>query len=108
MGTTPVALYRRGNTTSARLDHVRLGIDVASFTRNGVEWVTGRSGGVSTFATDPPPGTGRIWTLDAGTTYPETLYLYNDQGDHWSWDPAIDMLLADYRDALAVVNGNFR
>jgi len=108
MGTTPVALYRRGNTTSARLDHVRLGIDVLSFPRNRVEWVTGRSGGVSSYATNPPPGNGRVWTLDAGTTYPDALYLYNDQDDHWSWEPAADMPLEDYRSALALVNRNFR
>ena len=109
MGTTPVALYRRGNSKTARLDHVRPGYDVITVARGGTERVLGRSGGVSTFATDPPPGNGKVWTLDAGTNYPDgILYLWNDQDDHWSWEPAVDMPLDDYRQALRDVNGKFR
>src|SRR3954454_23127525 len=108
MGITPVALYRRGNSTTARFDHVRVGTDVMSFMQNGTEWVVGRSGGVSTFSTNPPPGNGRIWALAAGASYPDPLYLNNDSGAHWSWEPSVDMPLTDYRSALAAVGRNFQ
>ena len=106
MGTTPIDLYRRGNATSPRMDHVRP-IDVASFTRNGVEWVAARSGGISTFASSTPPGRGRIWRLPAGVFYPDELLLDNDHGNHWSWEPAQDMELTRYRALLAAVGRNF-
>jgi hypothetical protein len=88
------------------MDHVRP-IDVASFARDGVEWVMGRSGGISTFATPIPPGRGRIWRLPAGSAIPDDLHLENDHGDHWSWEPAQDMEMARYRAALAVVARSF-
>jgi len=106
MGTTPVDLYRRGNATSPRMDHVR-SIDVTSFTRNGVEWVAARSGGISAFASSSPPGRGRIWHLPAGGRYSDELVLNNDHGAHWSWEPAQDMELTRYRALLAAVGRNF-
>jgi hypothetical protein len=99
-GPTPIALFRRGNATGPRLDHIRAGIDVAIFVRDGVEWVVGRSGGVSTFSRSPPPGGGRVWTLDAGSDYPDILFLNNDHADHWAWEPTADMPISDYRAAL--------
>ena len=107
MGTTTVDLYRRGNASSARLDHVRRQ-DVTTYQQNGVEWVKGKSGGVSTFAVNSPPGAGRVWHLAQGTSYPPELYVWNDHGNHWSWEPDFDMSLADYRAALASVSGNFK
>ena len=106
MGITPVDLYRRGNATSARMDHVRP-IDVIIFTRNGVEWVAGRSGGISTFASAALPGHGRMWRLLAGTSYPDELVLDNDHGNQWSWEPATDMELTHYRALLAALGRNF-
>ena len=106
MGTTPVQLYRRGNASSPRLDHVRP-IDVTIFIRNGIEWVAARSGGISTFAFPTLPGRGRIWRLPAGTQYPDELILNNDHGDHWSWEPAQDMALSRYRTLLSAVARNF-
>jgi len=106
MGTTPVDLYRRGNAMGPRMDYVRP-IDVTSFTRNGVEWVAARSGGISTFASSTPPGRGRIWRLPAGVLYSDELWLDNDHGNHWSWEPAQDMELTRYRALLAAVGRNF-
>ena len=99
-GPTPIALFGRGNVTSPRLDHVRAGIDVAAFVREGIEWVVSESGGVSTFARNPPPGNGRVWVLDAGSDYPDILVLNDDHGDHWMWEAAVDMPVSDYRAAL--------
>jgi hypothetical protein len=106
MGITSIDLYRRGNSSSPRMDNVRP-VDVASFIRNGAEWVGGRSGGISTFASPTPPGRGRIWRLPAGTLYSDELHLENDHGDHWSWGPARDMKMARYRAFLAAVGQNF-
>jgi hypothetical protein len=88
------------------MDHVRP-IDVMSFTRNGVQWVAARSGGISTFASSTPPGRGRIWRLPAGVLYSDELWLDNDHGNHWSWEPAQDMELTRYRALLAAVGRNF-
>jgi hypothetical protein len=44
------------------MDNVRP-VDVTSFIQNGVEWVRGRSGGKSTFASASLPGRGKIWRL---------------------------------------------
>ena len=106
MGVTPVDLYRRGNATGPRMDNIRP-VDVASFTQNGTEWVRGRSGGISTFATPTLPGRGRIWRMPAGTSYSDELHLENDQDDHWSWEPALDMELTRYRALLTAVGRNF-
>ncbi len=88
------------------MDNVRP-VDVTSFIRSGAECVRGRSGGISTFASAAPPGRGRIWRLPAGTSYPDELYLENDHGDHWSWEPARDIEMARYRAFLAAVGRNF-
>jgi len=36
---TPVDLYRRGNATSPRMDHVRPNKDIAIYENNGQIWV---------------------------------------------------------------------
>jgi hypothetical protein len=106
MGVTLIGLHRRGNASSPRMDDVRP-VDVTSFIRNGAQWLRGRSGGISTFASPAPPGRGKIWRLPAGASYPDELYLENDHGDHWSWEPARDIEMARYRSFLAQVGRNF-
>jgi hypothetical protein len=88
------------------MDHVRP-IDVMIFIWNGVAWVAGRSGGISTFGSAMLPGQGKIWRLPAGTAYSDELILNNDHGSHWSWEPAQDMELSRYRALLAVLGRNF-
>ena len=63
MGTTPVALYKRGNNGGPRMDHVRP-VDVTIFVSHGAAWVRRRSGGISTFSS-VPSGRGRVWRLPA-------------------------------------------
>ncbi len=106
MGRTTCDLYRMGNATSARLDHVRP-IDVEHTVVAGVDWVRAGTGGVSTFSV-PAPGKGRWWKLAAGYDYGTLLLVWNDVGNHWSWEPSIDMPLSDYRSLLDTANRHFR
>ena len=39
MAKTPVALYRRGNSQSPRMDNVRLDKDIAAYEQNEIIWV---------------------------------------------------------------------
>jgi hypothetical protein len=61
---TAVDLYRRGNATSPRMDHVRPNKDIAIYENNGQIWVKetlvdGQTlGGISTFSVQ---GIGRLW-----------------------------------------------
>jgi len=75
--------------------------------QNGQEWVSGRSGGISTFASPVPPGTGRIWQLPRGSSYSDALYLVNDHSDHWLWEPTRDMEMSRYRALLIDVGRKF-
>ena len=107
MKQTPIDLYRLGNASSARLDRLRPD-EVGIVARDGRDWVVGRSGGVSTF--EAPTGLrGRHWwRLSAQTAYDETLmHLWNDFGNHWSWEPAANMPLAQFVDALVELNAKF-
>ena len=88
------------------MDSVRP-IDVSIFMQNGVEWVSGRSGGISTFASPTPPGNGKIWRLRVGSSYSDELHLENDFADHWLWEPAHDMEMTRYRALLADVGLKF-
>jgi hypothetical protein len=89
------------------MENVRAGKDVITFTQNGRQWVSGGSGGISTFASSTPPGTGRIWRLPQGSSYSDTLHLVNNHGDHWSWEPAQDMEMSRYRALLTDVGRKF-
>jgi hypothetical protein len=103
---TTTDLYRRGNVSTPRLAQVRLGKDIVSFQRNGIEWVAAHSGGVSTFSVQGP---GRNWwLLPAGFDYPDELLVVNDHGDHYNWEPNVDMILADFVAWLAAVELAFR
>ena len=63
------------------------------------------SGGVSTFAS---PGPGRNWwVLPAGADYPDEISVINDHGDHYNWEPNVDLPLADFVALLATVESAF-
>jgi hypothetical protein len=100
-------LYRLGNATSARLERIRPD-EVVTEMRGGIAWVLGRSGGASTF--DAPSGLRgkHWWRLPALTEFDDSrVYLWNDFGNHWSWEPAMDMPLADYLAELSALGGKF-
>jgi hypothetical protein len=106
MPKTPTDLYRRGNASGPRMAHVRLGKDILTFQKNGDDWVAARSGGVSTFSVQ---GAGtNWWCLPAGFDYPDELYVVNDHGNHYNWEPRVDLPLADFVALLASVEPAFR
>jgi hypothetical protein len=105
MPKTTTDLYRRGNAASPRLGRVRVGKDIVTYQKNGVDWVAARSGGVSTFSSQGP---GRHWwLLPAGFDYPGELFVVNDHGDHYNWEPGVEMTLADFIALLESVEPAF-
>jgi hypothetical protein len=106
MPQTITDLYRRGNAAGPRMARVRIGKDIVIYQNQGVDWVRAHSGGVSTFSVQGP---GRNWwLLPAGFDYPADLSVVNDHGDHYSWEPNIDLPLTDFMALLASVEAAFR
>jgi hypothetical protein len=108
---TPVDLYRRGNATSPRMDHVRPNKDIAIYENNGQIWVKetlvdGQTpGGISTFSVQ---GIGNNWwKLDRGISIPSELELINDRGNHCLWKPLFPMSIETYQQALRVIGEFF-
>jgi hypothetical protein len=106
MPQTTTDLYRRGNASGPRLTHVRIGKDIVAFPSGGTDWVSARSGGVSTFSVQGPGP--NWWLLAAGFDHPDDLLVVNDHGDHYNWEPNVDLPLADYIRLLASVEPAFR
>jgi hypothetical protein len=105
MARTTTDLYRRGNTLSPRLTHVRVGKDILTSIHNGIETAQAHSGGISTFSS---PGSGRNWwVLPAGTEYPDEISVINDHGNHYSWEANVDLPLADFLALLATMESAF-
>src|SRR6266705_3035576 len=105
MAKTTTDLYRRGNALGPRMTHVRVGKDVLTFLRNGVEFVQAHSGGVSTFAVHGP---GRNWwRLPQGSDYPNEISVINDHADHYNWEPNTYLHLSDFVALLARVESAF-
>ncbi|WP_333454867.1 Tse2 family ADP-ribosyltransferase toxin [Microcoleus sp. Pol10D4] len=116
MPTTPVALYRKGNASSPRMDHVRPN-DIAVSEQQGELWVMptleeGKlSGGMSRpegISTYESPGSGKNWyKLDLGTDIPPELELVNDRDGHWLFQPSRPMTLEKYKEALHLIGTFF-
>jgi hypothetical protein len=111
MGITPIDLFRSGNASSARLDQVRVegfSADVDTNTDpSGDVWVIANGKGASTSDDAGPDWRGRPWKRAKGHTYSALLRVWNDDPGHWVWQPAHDMLLTDYVDALRLSNLHF-
>ena len=106
MGVTPVDLYRAGNATGPRMDHVRSGRDIVVTQIGGADWVYPMCGGVSTvekmhrqFKT--------WWHIPQGTIFTDLLVVRNDYTNHWSWEPAQAMEISEYVRLLAGLNAEF-
>jgi hypothetical protein len=106
VGVTPVDLYRAGNATGPRMDHVRPNRDIAVTQQNGVDWVHPLSGGIST-REQPYWAFRGWWRIPKGTAFSDLLTVRNDHGDHWSWEPARSMELAEYVRLLEGLNKEF-
>ncbi len=106
MPKTTTNLYRRGNASCPRMAHVRLGKDIVIFQKSGDDCVAARSGGVSTFSMQGPGP--NWWRFPAGFAYPAELSVVNDHGNHFNWEPSIDLLLAEFLKWLASVEPAFR
>ena len=110
MAKTPVALYRRGNANSPRMDNVRLNKDISVYKQNGITWVKEtignlEPGGISTFSIQ---GRGKNWwKIDAGIEIHADLELINDRGNHWLWKPSQTMSLKRYVEALQIASQFF-
>jgi hypothetical protein len=104
-GTTPVDLYRSGNTTSPRMDNVRVQ-DITQITVNNVVYVKSASGGISTSttATNLSP---TVWKIPKGTSFPDTIKLNNDSPGHYAWEPAGQMKLVDFTSLMSSLNAKF-
>jgi hypothetical protein len=104
LATTPVDLYRNGNGTGPRMDHVRTNL----INPHSYDMVAPHTGGIS--SADRAISTWRsVWKLPAGTNIPMQLHLSNDdpsQG-HWTWEPSFPIQLMDYVKALSMLNGSF-
>jgi hypothetical protein len=106
MGVTPVDLYRAGNSTGPRMDHVRPNRDIVVVKQHGVDWVDVQQGGISTRERTYWPHRG-WWRIPQGTPFTNFLVVRNDHGDHWVWEPAQGMELAEYVRLLATLNKEF-
>jgi hypothetical protein len=111
VGITPVDLFRSGNATSARLDQIRTAGTSADVDTvidpSGAVWVISNGKGASTSDAADPEWRGRPWMLARGHAYSALLLVWNDEPDHWVWQPTHDMLLSDYVDALRHSNLHF-
>lgn len=81
------------------MDKVRRGKDIEVYDVSGEMWVRAGTGGISTFAV-PGQLRGTLWRLDAGYNYGDLLLVWNDSGQHWSWEPNKDMSLIAFEAAL--------
>jgi len=98
--TTFVAdLYRSGNSTSPRLDHLRPDHDAHVYEKNGVKWIRADGNGISTF-TSHDPRKRNWWKIPKGTVIPAKLKLVSDRRPghehHFMIAPSIDMLLSEF------------
>lgn len=107
MAATALDLFRSGNASGARLDHVRTGRDVDVWADTaGQIWVSANGKGISVWEA-PDPAWAKVWRLPAGATIPAELMLWTDVPGHWVLQPSRDMLLTTYEDSLRTVNGQF-
>lgn len=104
---TPRDLYRAGNKGGPRFERYRYG-DFVVQSIGGRDWVRGpKQGGASTL--EAPLGLRGTWyQLPKGTPYDDgALFLWNDYPGHWSWEPAQDMPLVIFLNALKGLNSSF-
>ena len=96
-------LFRVGNTTGPKLDHVRER-DITIIYREGKNMVLPQTGGISAFNKIHPRMRGIWWKCPAGTSYPEELTIVCDSERselrHYSIQPAYPMEFHEFRAVL--------
>jgi hypothetical protein len=111
MGITSIELFRSGNSSSCLLERVRIqgaNPDVDVYNKgSGSVWVRSNGLGVSTWDLIDPTWSGKPWRLPVGSAYPDCLRVWNDDPNHWVWEPFIDMPLSDYVAALQDASSRF-
>jgi RHS repeat-associated protein len=91
-------LFRMGNASGPRVDHVRLGQDVFPDENNMI-----CEGGISTFEQQTKPG--KWWKLPADAELPEGLQFRNDKPGHWLIEPSSPISLEGFQDLLRGIEG---
>lgn len=87
-------LYRFGNASSPRLDHVRPLKDIAVVKQNGIELIIANGNGVS-LSSKFDPSKKNTWKISRNTPLPKGLRLVSDRrpgkGDHYMIAPVENM-----------------
>jgi hypothetical protein len=107
---TPLELYRAGKSNGPRFEHFSTANpEIVIQNRIGVDWVLGPLQGGASTLTAPQGLKNVVWyALPAGTTYDDNVFhLWSDYPGHWSWEPAQNMQLSAYLDALRALNSEF-
>lgn len=94
----PEEIFRLGNTTSARLAHVR-DKDIKTTQINGVIMVIADGRGISVFdkvGILASPMSGWAWRFRPNTTFPIGLKLVQDKAHHYHIAPTHNMPMSKY------------
>jgi hypothetical protein len=104
-GTIAVDLFRSGNSTNARMDNVRI-TDIEQITIGGIIYVKAGNGGIST-STSATGVSPTVWKIAKGTSYPDTITVFNDKPGHWAWRPTSQMTLDSFTALMASMHSKF-
>ncbi len=94
-------LYRFGNSTNPRLDHIRPE-DVVVYERNGVSFVQATGVGISLLTeAGAARRSGWLWRIPKNTSLPSGLALNHNTAAHYFLCPVADMTMDKYRALLS-------
>ncbi|MEK8016946.1 MAG: hypothetical protein VSS75_008765 [Candidatus Parabeggiatoa sp.] len=107
----PECLYRSGNSSSPKLDHVRINRgpdkddDIATTVINGITYVYPNTGGISVFNTPDYTLSKKWWICYANVILPSKLILVHDSTafngcKHFTISPKYFMTLDEYKKQL--------
>lgn len=96
-------LYRNGNSTHPRFDHLRPGHDAQIYDVSGIPWIRANGNGISAF-TDYDKTKKNWWKIPKGLLLPPALRIVKDLRagfeTHFMIAPSHDMSLAEYMTAM--------
>ncbi|GAA5213137.1 hypothetical protein ACFSJ3_00435 [Corallincola platygyrae] len=92
-------LYRYGNASSPRFDHVRPMKDAIIQNRNGIKYIVADGNGISAFSS-VASGKKNTWKLPKGTPLPQGIKLVIDKRpgreNHYMLAPQVTMRLSEF------------